>query len=271
MRCRVVAELEVERAGEFDDAATGEPFARCDLGRMSMARTATAATIRVACRRRAWGRAVGFACGPVGGWAPWCSLCHCQSAVRARCSWSRGSPVEVAVGVGGESGGAGERAEAVLDTVMADPADRGLACETHTAHGVELNQLDLNGTPGRAFYPEEHGVPAYDELIFVAKSDRLADDRLNRFLAVVERAVQALVNHPEQSWQQFIAADPALDDELNKRAWRATLTRFALRPAALDSQRYQRFGQFLLARGLIKTLPPLADYAQELQPQAAKP
>ena len=135
----------------------------------------------------------------------------------------------------------------------------------------ELNQLDLNGTPGRAFYPEEHGVPAYDELIFVAKSDRLADDRLNRFLAVVERAVQALVNHPEQSWQQFIAADPALDDELNKRAWRATLTRFALRPAALDSQRYQRFGQFLLARGLIKTLPPLADYAQELQPQAAKP
>ncbi len=110
------------------DAATGEPFARCDLGRMSMARTATAATIRVACRRRAWGRAVGFACGPVGGWAPWCSLCHCQSAVRARCSWSRGSPVEVAVGVGGESGGAGER-ERVQGVITQYP--------TGIGHGIQ--------------------------------------------------------------------------------------------------------------------------------------
>src|SRR5690606_7763560 len=140
-----------------------------DLGRMSIARTATAATIRVACRRRAGGRGVGFACGPAAGWAPWCSPCHCQSAVRARCSWSRGSAVEVAVGVGGESGGAGERAEAVLDTVMADPADRGLACETHTAHGVD-GQVDVGGAQLEC--PQLDGLEDVAELV-QAEADRV--------------------------------------------------------------------------------------------------
>ncbi len=31
----------------------------------------------------------------------------------------------------------------------------------------ELTQLAIEGKPGIAFYPEEHGVPAYDELIYV--------------------------------------------------------------------------------------------------------
>ena len=34
----------------------------------------------------------------------------------------------------------------------------------------ELNQLELEGRPGRAFYPEEEGVPTYDELIFIANN-----------------------------------------------------------------------------------------------------
>ena len=37
----------------------------------------------------------------------------------------------------------------------------------------ELNQMDLVGKPGRAFYPEELGVPAYDELILVANNKTL--------------------------------------------------------------------------------------------------
>ncbi len=35
----------------------------------------------------------------------------------------------------------------------------------------ELNQVDLEGKPGRAFYPEEEGVPPYDELVFIANRD----------------------------------------------------------------------------------------------------
>ena len=50
----------------------------------------------------------------------------------------------------------------------------------------ELNQLDLEGSPGRAFYPEEEGVPPYDELIFIANSDKLDEPRLPRFLDAIE-------------------------------------------------------------------------------------
>ena len=131
----------------------------------------------------------------------------------------------------------------------------------------ELNQMDLHGKPGRAFYPEEHGVPAYDELIVITHQDRLEDPRLRAFLEALERGVQFLINHPDESWKAFIAAYPALDDELNRRAWRDTLPRFALRPAALDRARYARFAAFLEERGLIKETVPVGTYAVQVPSQ----
>ena len=130
----------------------------------------------------------------------------------------------------------------------------------------ELNQMDIVGRPGRAFYIEEEGVPPYDELILVAHADRVADPRLRRLLDAVERGVQFLVNHPDESWKLFIRGREELDDELNKRAWRDTLPRFALRPAALDSGRYARFVKFLVRHGMIKSAGPVADYGVELAP-----
>ncbi len=129
----------------------------------------------------------------------------------------------------------------------------------------ELNQMDLVGHPGRAFYPEEEGVPPYDELILVANKQSLGQGRLRGFLDALERGVQYLVNHPDAAWSLFIKAHKDLDDELNRRAWRDTLARFALRPAALDSVRYERFAAFLKGRGLIKAVPPLGSYAVELR------
>ncbi len=128
----------------------------------------------------------------------------------------------------------------------------------------ELNQMDIVGRPGLAFYVEEHGVPAYDELIFVANRERLDDTRLHAFISAIEQSVQFIVNHPQQSWEAFIASDPALDDELNRRAWRDTLPRFALRPAALDRGRYHRFAVFLQQQGLLEEIPVLDSYAVEL-------
>ena len=129
----------------------------------------------------------------------------------------------------------------------------------------ELNQMALVGQEGRAFFPEEEGVPAYDELIVVANTASLGDSRLPGFLEALERGVLYLVNHPEESWRLFIGANPALDDELNRRAWRDTLPRFALRPAALDGHRYDRFARFLHAQGLIARVPPVADYARDVR------
>ena len=128
----------------------------------------------------------------------------------------------------------------------------------------ELHQMDILGRPGRAFYVEEEGVPAYDELILIANAEKLDDDRLPRFLDALEAGVQYLINHPDESWQLFIGYQPDLDDELNRRAWAATLPRFALRPRSLDRARYERFAEFLKEEGLIEAVRPVEDYAVEL-------
>ena len=129
----------------------------------------------------------------------------------------------------------------------------------------ELNQMDIAGRPGRAFYLEEEGIPAYDELILVAKNDRLGDARLRAFIDAVEAGIQYMVNHPDAAWKLFLKGNKDLDDEINRRAWRDTLPRFALRPGALDKGRYARFAAFLKAQGMIKTPPPVASYAVEIE------
>ncbi|WP_374445611.1 ABC transporter substrate-binding protein [Stella sp.] len=128
----------------------------------------------------------------------------------------------------------------------------------------ELTQLDLIGKKGRPFYVEEEGVPPYDELILVAQRGRLGNLPLRAFVDAVERGTQYLVNHPEASWKLFLARHKELDDELNRRAWRDTLPRFALRPGALDRARYQRFAEFLRERGVIKSVLPIDEYAIEV-------
>jgi putative hydroxymethylpyrimidine transport system substrate-binding protein len=125
----------------------------------------------------------------------------------------------------------------------------------------ELTQMKLEGHPGRAFYLEENGVPAYDELIFVTHRDLAGDPRLPRFLAAIEEAAIYLTNHPDDSWALFVKAYPDLDNALNRQAWLDTLPRFAKRPAALDRGRYERFGAFMADEKLIKAAPKVDDIA----------
>lgn len=125
----------------------------------------------------------------------------------------------------------------------------------------ELNQMDIDGVPGRCFYLEEEGLPAYDELIYVANPERMDRDKIRRFLAATELATQWIVNHPEESWEIFSATGAELQDELNKRAWSDTLPRFALRPRAFDASRYARFEAFLAEAGLIPSVKPVSEMA----------
>jgi putative hydroxymethylpyrimidine transport system substrate-binding protein len=130
----------------------------------------------------------------------------------------------------------------------------------------ELNQMDIENRPGRAFFVEEFGIPAYDELILVANQNSLSNPALRAFIDGLEAGVQYLVNHPEKSWKLFIAGDRKdLDDELNRRAWRDTLPRFALRPGALDRTRYLRFARFLKEQEIIEKVAPLDGWAVELE------
>lgn len=130
----------------------------------------------------------------------------------------------------------------------------------------ELTQIALAGKTGRAFFPEENGVPVYDELIFIARKDRLneSEGRFETFLAAVERAALFITNDPAAGLKAFIEAYPQLNDELNRRAFADTLPRFAKRPAALDRGRYRRFAEFLKRRGLLNDVPAVETYAVEL-------
>ena len=131
----------------------------------------------------------------------------------------------------------------------------------------ELNQMEIEGVPGRCFYVEEEGLPPYDELIYVANPEKMDRDKIVRFLAATEKATQFIVNHPEESWKLFAATAPELDNELNARAWDDTLPRFALRPAAMDRAATRRFEAFLTGPGLIKSIMPVGDIAIDVTAQ----
>lgn len=125
----------------------------------------------------------------------------------------------------------------------------------------EENQLLLEGFKAKSFFPEEHGVPAYDELIFVANANNYDSAMINAFNKALQQATIYIMNHPQAAWNEFVNYAPdTLDNELNKRAWNDTLTRFALRPAAVDLKRYDDYAQFMFDNKLIKSLPKAKDY-----------
>lgn len=126
----------------------------------------------------------------------------------------------------------------------------------------ELNQMDIVGHPGRAFYPEEHGVPTYEELIYISNVKNRNNPLFNKFFKAVQKATLTMINDPISSWKDFSTFRKGLDDELNKRAFRDTLSRFALRPQAHDMRTYKEFGDFLKEKGIIKKVTKVNTFAK---------
>lgn len=133
---------------------------------------------------------------------------------------------------------------------------------TGMMRNFELIQMQLAGAPGRAFYPEKNGVPAYDELVFVTNKNEANDPRLKKFVLALIEATAYLKKHPELCWQAFAKVHPELDNELNKKAWFASLGYFDDHPGDLDVQRYSKFEHFLYTHGLMTKLLATQHYAQ---------
>lgn len=129
----------------------------------------------------------------------------------------------------------------------------------------ELNQLMIEKHPGKAFYPEEHGVPTYDELVLVINKKNVSHKKYHAFLSALEEATVYTLNHPQKAWQLFKSYKPKeLDNTLNRLAWKDTLPRLALSPRALDNYRYKRMAEFLKKFGMVKKTPPVSSYAVQL-------
>ena len=125
----------------------------------------------------------------------------------------------------------------------------------------ELNQMDIDGRPGRAFYPEDHGVPAYEELILVTHPDYAGTDKLERFLTVLDQATRMIIKDPETSYRSFVSFRPDdLDNELNRRAWRDTLPKLARETRQTDPNSWNQFARFMKHRDLIDNIPDQKTY-----------
>ena len=126
----------------------------------------------------------------------------------------------------------------------------------------ELNQMDIVNHPGRAFYPEEHGVPTYEELIYIANQKNKNNPLFDKFFSAIQKATLTIINDPVSTWKDFSSYRKGLDDELNKRAYKDTISRFALRPQAHDLKTYINFSKFLEKKKIIKKITKVETFAK---------
>ena len=117
----------------------------------------------------------------------------------------------------------------------------------------ELNQMELDGTPGRAFLPEDFGVPSYAELIFVANAENAESQATAAFLAAVEEGAQAIAADPEGSFALFIQGREALlDTPLNRKAWEDTAPLLASQVRGYDAAQFAAMEVYMRNAGLIE-------------------
>jgi putative hydroxymethylpyrimidine transport system substrate-binding protein len=132
---------------------------------------------------------------------------------------------------------------------------------------VELIQLEQEGHPVQAWFPEQNGVPSYDELIYVAAADKATSDpRLPRFLAAIAEATAFIEEKPDEALALFLKSHSDLDSELTRKQFAATAEYFPANPAELDRAKYLGFAGFLTMNGLLDKQPPLDTFAVELPP-----
>jgi putative hydroxymethylpyrimidine transport system substrate-binding protein len=138
--------------------------------------------------------------------------------------------------------------------------------------GVQLEREHKKPTIIRV---EQAGVPTYQELVFAADNDRLQEkgvgDTMRRFLQAVSRGAAAVKKDPDAAADALVAASPDLDRGLQLASIKATLPVFF--PANetfpwgyMNADEWKTYGQWMLAQGLVKTLPTPTSLTNEFLP-----
>ncbi len=118
--------------------------------------------------------------------------------------------------------------------------------------------LELEGATVIVFDLVEHGVPPYDELVFVASDATLAarGPALRAFLAGVAKGMARVRDTPDDALAALQARYADTRTELTRRAFAATRPLFAARLAP-DPARWARFQRFLAERKVIARTTPV--------------
>ena len=125
---------------------------------------------------------------------------------------------------------------------------------------LEVPMLEKSGHKIVVFFPEEHGMPNYSEVIFISNRANANDPRFPKFLAAIKQAVRYLDDHPELAWQQFTQQYPHLKNDLGRQIWFATLPYFAENPMDFDHTEWHRFAEFMQQHKMISKAQPTTRY-----------
>lgn len=136
---------------------------------------------------------------------------------------------------------------------------------TGVMRNFEVPMIESNNKKVITFFPEDHGVPNYSELVFITNINNIHDTRFPRFLNAIKKAVRYLDEHPQLAWNAFIKQYPKLNNPVNKQTWFATMPYYAEDPASYDATEWQQFADFMQKNQLIKKVQPSSRYAIELR------
>ncbi len=122
---------------------------------------------------------------------------------------------------------------------------------------VEGVDLRLRGKDPVVTPVDKLGVPSYDELVLVAKRERLEEDpeTIRLFLAALARGTAAAIQSPGAAADALLEANSDLDPKLTRAEVAATLPLLS-KSGFMDPPKWNRFIAWMQQNGLISTLPP---------------
>jgi putative hydroxymethylpyrimidine transport system substrate-binding protein len=117
----------------------------------------------------------------------------------------------------------------------------------------EKIQIELEGKEVGMIFPEEHGVPDYYELVLITGEDTAQKrmDMVKSFIRAIDRAINFTLENPEEAFKLFLSSNPDLDNELNRKAFYATLPYFS-RNQTQERGKWEKFQDFLYNKGVIE-------------------
>jgi putative hydroxymethylpyrimidine transport system substrate-binding protein len=125
---------------------------------------------------------------------------------------------------------------------------------------VEGVDLRLRGKQPVVTPVDKLGVPSYDELVLVAKRERLEEDpeAVRLFLAALARGTAAAKQSPQATTKALLKANRDLDPKLTEAEVEATLPLLSAR-GTMDPARWSRFVAWMREHGLISKQPAAAE------------
>lgn len=117
----------------------------------------------------------------------------------------------------------------------------------------ETVEMAQHGYTSGYFELEHHGIPDYEELIFVCGKKVLTDkpNAVRGFVRAMEQAMDYTTNHPAEALKIYLAQVPEADGATETRAFELTRPYYAT-TRVTDMAKWQTFADFALAHKLIE-------------------